>query len=115
MLILLIFTVFCLLLLKSPSCDPGRKYGIQDPNNRNNFTCNFCGKVYKGGVFRLKCHFVGGFQAVVDCKLCPEHVKEETRAYMLKKENAKLENRMNSRVLDYDDYASRIMPRLPAP
>ncbi|KAI3721407.1 hypothetical protein L2E82_32417 [Cichorium intybus] len=85
------------------SCDPGRKYGTQDPNNRNNFTCHFCNNVYKGGVYRLKCHFIGGYSSVMDCPKCPEHIKEETRAYMLKKEQSKFESRMNSSYFDDHD------------
>lgn len=34
---------------------------LADPKNRNDLTCNFCGKVAKGGAYRLKQHLVGGF------------------------------------------------------
>ncbi|KAI7752799.1 hypothetical protein M8C21_021751, partial [Ambrosia artemisiifolia] len=89
------------------STDPARKYGTQDPTNRNNISCNYCGKVVKGGVFRLKQHFVGGFRNVTACLRCPDHVREEMRIYMQKKEMSKLENVMNSRIrvneYDLDD------------
>ncbi|KAL2938662.1 Alanine racemase catabolic [Bienertia sinuspersici] len=39
--------------------DPGRKYGWPDPSNKVNWTCNFCKKVCKGGVYRLKQHLLG--------------------------------------------------------
>lgn len=39
----------------------------------------------------------------MDCPKCPEHIKEETRAYMLKKEQSKFENRMNSSYFDNYD------------
>ncbi|KAI7737976.1 hypothetical protein M8C21_022822, partial [Ambrosia artemisiifolia] len=80
------------------SGDPARKYGTQDPNIRNNITCNFCGKVVKGGVSRLKQHFVGGFKDVLSCSKCPSHVREEIRIFMEKKEMAKVENIINSTI-----------------
>ncbi|KAM0024561.1 putative transcription factor/ chromatin remodeling BED-type(Zn) family [Helianthus debilis subsp. tardiflorus] len=91
----------------SISTDPARKYGTQDPTNRNNISCNYCGKVVKGGVYRLKQHFVGGFRNVTVCLRCPEHVREEMKIYMQKKEMSKVENVMNSRIrvneYDLDD------------
>ncbi|XP_024969119.1 uncharacterized protein LOC112508665 [Cynara cardunculus var. scolymus] len=86
------------------SGDPGRKYGTQDPKCRNNFTCHFCGKVVKGGVYHFKWHFIRGLSAVTSCPNCPEHVKEEIKSYMQKKEVAKVENLMNSSYLHSDDY-----------
>ncbi|KAK9698038.1 hypothetical protein RND81_08G078200 [Saponaria officinalis] len=83
--------------------DPGRKYSVADPNNKNNFTCKFCKKVCKGGVYRLKQHLVGGFRNVTQCMECPEHVKEEIRNYMLKKASAKDDIHMNPRTQQYDD------------
>ncbi|XP_024990652.1 uncharacterized protein LOC112524943 [Cynara cardunculus var. scolymus] len=88
----------------SSSGDPGRTYGTQDPKCRNNFTCHFCGKVVKGGVYRLKWHFIGGLSAVTSCPNCSEHVKEEIKSYMQKKEVAKVENLMNSSYLHSDDH-----------
>ena len=88
--------------VSNTSADPGRKYTTQlDPKNRNDFRCHFCGNIYKGGVYRIKCHFVGGFSSVVECSSCPSHVKEETKAYMQQKEVSKVENLMNSR-MDFD-------------
>ncbi|KAI3810701.1 hypothetical protein L1987_20323 [Smallanthus sonchifolius] len=84
--------------LGSTSTDPSRKYGTQDPNNRTNLSCKFCGKLLKGGVFRLKQHLVGGFKNVLDCSKCPQMVREEMREYMEKKEKAKVENIMKSRL-----------------
>ena len=50
----------------SKSLDLGRKYGKQDPTNRNNFFCNFCGMRTTRGVFRLKQHLVGGRFQLID-------------------------------------------------
>ncbi|KAD2392944.1 hypothetical protein E3N88_39921 [Mikania micrantha] len=54
--------------------DPARKYGTQDPKARNNITCNFCGKVCKAGIYRLKQHLVEGFKNVSDFPKCLSHV-----------------------------------------
>lgn len=57
--------------------DHVRKYSVQDPNIRNNFTCTFCLKVTKGGASRMKRHLVGGFPNVTMCPQCPDHVRKE--------------------------------------
>ncbi|KAL4558328.1 hypothetical protein LXL04_036526 [Taraxacum kok-saghyz] len=64
-----------------PNKDPVRKYSVQDPKNRNNFTCNFCFKVTKG-----------------------EHVRKEIKDYMIKKREMKDTIEMVSRMEDLDDY-----------
>ncbi|KAL4614173.1 hypothetical protein ACB092_07G034900 [Castanea dentata] len=53
-----------------------------DPNNKTYLTCNFCGKVTKGGAYRLKQHLAGGFTSVSSCQKCPEDVKEEVQQYI---------------------------------
>ncbi|KAK8647580.1 hypothetical protein V6N13_121311 [Hibiscus sabdariffa] len=78
----------------SDKLDPARKYGKQDPTNRNNFTGDFCGKVSRGGVYRMKQHLLGGFKNVLDCLECPEHVKEEIKTFMLKKAELKATHSM---------------------
>ncbi|CAI9299642.1 unnamed protein product [Lactuca saligna] len=78
----------------SGSDDPVKKYGVQDPTNKNNFTCNFCGQVVKGGVFRFKHHMVGGYKDVKKCPNCPGHVQEEIKAYLEKKQNLKAQQQM---------------------
>ncbi|KAJ0685123.1 putative transcription factor/ chromatin remodeling BED-type(Zn) family [Helianthus annuus] len=89
------------------SSDPSRKYGTQDPNCRTNISCNFCGKMCKGGVYRLKQHLIGGFKNVVDCTKCPAHVRDEMLTYMQQKQMSKVENVMNGRIggnfVDLDD------------
>ncbi|KAM4097774.1 hypothetical protein ACJW30_07G027500 [Castanea mollissima] len=60
-----------------------------DPNNKTYLTCNFCGKVTKGGAYRLKQHLAGGCTSVSSCQKCPEDVKEEVQQYMLKKREGK--------------------------
>ncbi|XP_022004129.1 uncharacterized protein LOC110901626 [Helianthus annuus] len=80
------------------SGDPSRKYGTQNPKVRANITCNFCGKMCKGGVYHLKQHLVGGFTCVVKCTKCPEHVREKMRDFIQKKEMSKVESVMNSKI-----------------
>nr|KAJ0219748.1 hypothetical protein LSAT_V11C200067590 [Lactuca sativa] len=63
-----------------------RKYSVQDPNIRNNFTCTFCLKVTKGGADRMKQHLVG-----------------ETIDYMKMKQEARDNIQMVSRIQDLDD------------
>ena len=36
--------------------DPAYKYAVRDPNDKNKFTCNFCGKATNAGVCRAKQH-----------------------------------------------------------
>ncbi|XP_021769717.1 uncharacterized protein LOC110733958 [Chenopodium quinoa] len=87
--------------------DPAGKYGRPEPNNRNNFTCNFCGKVTKGGAYRLKQHLVGGFRNVTKYFSFPEHVEEEVKSFMIKKQLAKSGGQILPRVTQYDvdDYS----------
>ncbi|CAH1433739.1 unnamed protein product [Lactuca virosa] len=73
---------------------PVKRYGVQDPTIKNNFTCNFYGQVVKGGVFRLKHHMVGGYKDVKKCPNCPGHVQEEVKAYLEKKQNLKAQQQM---------------------
>ncbi|XP_039052957.1 uncharacterized protein LOC120194843 [Hibiscus syriacus] len=90
------------------STNPAMKYYTQEPSNRNNFRCHFCPKVVKGGVYRMKWHFIGGLSDVTSCPNCPEHVKEEVRSFMQKKKEMEtIEKKMNStysRRFDYSDY-----------
>ncbi|KAK8533909.1 hypothetical protein V6N12_047311 [Hibiscus sabdariffa] len=80
----------------STPLDPARKYGKPDPLNRNNFLCNFCSKITKGGAYRMKQHLVGGFKNVTKCPQCSEHVREEVKNFMLKREEVKATNLMSS-------------------
>ncbi|KAI3507987.1 hypothetical protein L1887_22986 [Cichorium endivia] len=79
---------------KTGSDDPARKYGVQDPTNKVNFTCSFCGQVLKGGVFRFKQHLIGGFKDARKCPSCPDHVREELNAFMMKKQTMRAEQQM---------------------
>ena len=91
----------------SDTLDPARKYGNPQPDNRNNFLCTFCGKLTKGGAYRMKQHLVGGFRNVTKCARCPEHVREEVQAFMIKKAQAKNESEMypmESQFVDVDEY-----------
>lgn len=82
----------------SKSLDPGRKYGKQDPTNRNNFFCNFCGVRTTGGVFRLKQHLVGGHRNTLGCQRVPEHIKKEIQDYMDLKKASKEAYDMSKRL-----------------
>ncbi|KAL2940673.1 Protein CHROMATIN REMODELING 24 [Bienertia sinuspersici] len=84
--------------------DPGRKYGFPDPSNKVNWTCTFCKKVCKGGVYCLKQHLVGGFRNVTKCPTCLEHVREEVKVFMIKKAEAKNVSQMMPSVDDADEY-----------
>lgn len=70
--------------------DPAWKYASQ-PNlsDRDSVKCSFCYEVKKGGISRMKQHFVGGFRNTTSCKKCPEHVKEEIKEYMQRKKEVK--------------------------
>ncbi|XP_042451216.1 uncharacterized protein LOC122036087 [Zingiber officinale] len=60
-----------------------------DPKNPNVVSCIFCGKITNGGIYRHKLHLIGGNRNVKACPKCPEHVKEEIREFMQKKNNLK--------------------------
>ena len=68
--------------VSSKSLDPARKYGKQDPSNRNNWFCDFGGVRTAGGVFRLKQHLAGGHRTTLGCQKVPEHVRKEIQDYM---------------------------------
>lgn len=74
--------------------DPSRKYGVQDTTNKSNFTCSFCGQVLKGGVFRFKQYLIGSFNDARKCPSCPDHVREELNAFMMKKQTMRAEQHM---------------------
>ncbi|KAH6778776.1 hypothetical protein C2S52_010013 [Perilla frutescens var. hirtella] len=76
------------------SGDLTKKYGTPNPTNKVNWTCQLCSKVLKRGPFRMKQHFVGGFQNCTKCPKCPKHVREEVKNYMLKKVEAKVSSQM---------------------
>ncbi|VVB05423.1 unnamed protein product [Arabis nemorensis] len=88
--------------MSGKAIDPGRKYEIVDPANANNWKCQFCMEWTRGGVYRLKQHLVGGFRNTLECKMCPAHVKEETRRFMLEKAAAKKITQMMPEVDEYD-------------
>nr|GEW24199.1 hypothetical protein [Tanacetum cinerariifolium] len=86
------------------SKDIAYQFAVQDPNNRNNFTCNFCGKVTKGGAFRLKRHLVGGLRGVSDCAKVPDHAKVQVELYMKNKQSMKDNSRMRRMMEEVDEY-----------
>lgn len=65
---------------------------LANPNKKDDLTCKFCGKVAKGGAYRLKQHLAGNSTAITSCPTCPEHVKEEVIQYFLKKKRHEVED-----------------------
>ncbi|GJX19136.1 hypothetical protein Tco_0221813 [Tanacetum coccineum] len=86
------------------SKDIAYQFAVQDPNNINNFTCNFCGKVTKGGAFRLKRHLVVGLRGVSDCAKVPDHVKVQVELYMKNKQSVKDNSCMRRVMEEVDEY-----------
>lgn len=63
--------------------DPGWNYGkLINPKDTNSVQCVFCGKLLKGGIFRLKQHLAGGHRNAKACPKCPEHVRSEIQVYI---------------------------------
>ena len=92
---------------KSGSDYSVKRYGVQDPTNKNNFTCSLCGQVVQGGVFHLKHHMAGGYKHVKKCLNCPRHVQEEVKAYLETKQNLKTQQQMEqawSQIYEPDRY-----------
>ncbi|CAL9232866.1 unnamed protein product [Arabidopsis halleri] len=88
----------------SQEMDPGRKHGTPDPTNRNKWTCNHCFKTTNGGISRHKQHLVGGFRNATKCKECPEHVREEIKAFMMRKAELKAAVQMTPPPPEFEDY-----------
>ncbi|GKE62029.1 hypothetical protein Tco_1512396 [Tanacetum coccineum] len=86
------------------SKDIAYQFAVQDPNNRNNFTCNFYGKVTKGRAFRLKIHLVGGLHGVSYCAKFPDHVKVQVELYMKNKQCVKDNSCMRCVMEEVDEY-----------
>lgn len=57
-----------------------------DPKSPNIISCIFCDKIINGRIYRHKLHLIRGNRNVKACPKCPEHVKEEIREFMQKKE-----------------------------
>lgn len=73
-------------------------YHLQDPKDKNAVTCNFCGKVIKGGISRETLSN-WKIKNVKDCKKCSKEVKDEVSNYM--NERKSLQNDFPS-LLDFD-------------
>ncbi|KAL0917945.1 hypothetical protein M5K25_013054 [Dendrobium thyrsiflorum] len=74
--------------------DPSWKYSVQVDIGGAEKTyvylkCNFCDKVVKGGVTRMKEHLSGSHKNVAPCANVPDKMKEEISAYMKKNTTAK--------------------------
>ena len=90
---------------KSRKTDPAWKYSVLvDPSNRNNLKCNFCDKLVKAGVSRMKQLLAGEYRNVIKCVRCPPQVSEEIRDYFFKRSEKKEESNMNLHFDDIDAY-----------
>ncbi|KAL0912230.1 hypothetical protein M5K25_018192 [Dendrobium thyrsiflorum] len=73
--------------------DPSWKYSVQvDVGGEKTYVylkCNFCGKVVKGGVTRMKEHLSCSHKNVAPCASVPDNVKDEIAAYMKKSTTTK--------------------------
>ena len=73
------------------SDDPAYAYCFApDVNKKYHLQCNFCDKLLKGGITRMKYHLacITGFNAI-KCKKVPADVKEEIIAFLTKKSGDK--------------------------
>ncbi|KAL0906544.1 hypothetical protein M5K25_025046 [Dendrobium thyrsiflorum] len=73
--------------------DPSWKYSVQvDVGGEKTYVylkCNFCGKVVKGSVTRMKEHLSCSHKNVAPCASVPNNVKDEIAAYMKKSTTTK--------------------------
>ncbi|KAL6519452.1 hypothetical protein OROGR_018772 [Orobanche gracilis] len=58
-------------------------------------TCNFCEKPIKGGVIRMKNHFLGNHNGVAPCVKVSDEVKKEIIGYLQKFEKNKMDTQRN--------------------
>ncbi|KAH0910979.1 hypothetical protein HID58_034300, partial [Brassica napus] len=93
--------------------DPARKYATADAKKLGCWICNFCGKTMNGGVLRVKHHLVGGFSTVTLCPKVTDHVREEIKAFLLNKANAKAALQMQQPAFDYDEEVEEPRPSQP--
>ncbi|XP_057450420.1 uncharacterized protein LOC130742148 [Lotus japonicus] len=56
-----------------------------DPNDTSQCVCNFCSKVTKGGITRMKEHLMGKKGNVAPCHKCPKEVRDELWGYLNEK------------------------------
>ncbi|CAO2148778.1 unnamed protein product [Urochloa humidicola] len=95
--------------LKRNSCDIGWDHGtLVDPNDLNVVKCNYCGKVVKAGIYRLKRHIAGEKEvksckdAPADAKLqCKNAIDESKKSKMARQE--KEQEVRDTVVIDVDD------------
>ncbi|KAL0921491.1 hypothetical protein M5K25_008568 [Dendrobium thyrsiflorum] len=82
---------------KAASChrkDPAWKYSTQvDVGGSDKIyvylKCNYCDKVVKGGVTRMKKHLSGSHKNVAPCSKVPDTIREEIKSYMNKSTTSK--------------------------
>ncbi|KAM3754067.1 hypothetical protein ACB098_03G139600 [Castanea mollissima] len=90
---------------------------LANQNNKNDLTCNLCGKVAKGGAYRLKQHLVGGYRPVVGYQKCLEHVKEDVNQYTLRKKTEKKQVNLTAELNDvaFDEEEKDEVAKKPRP
>ena len=73
--------------------DPAWKYGqevdMEGSKGYKYIQCNFCQKILKGGVFRMKEHLAGIHGNAAPCLLVPPEVRDEIKNYLDKHSEAK--------------------------
>ncbi|KAK0592203.1 hypothetical protein LWI29_015127 [Acer saccharum] len=73
--------------------DPAWKYGVEVGSGEQKgykvIQCNFCDKILKGGVYRMKEHLAGVHGNAAPCTMVPPEVKDEIKAYIDKNDAAK--------------------------
>ncbi|KAL0921370.1 hypothetical protein M5K25_008434 [Dendrobium thyrsiflorum] len=82
---------------KAAAChrkDPAWKYSTQVDIGGSDKTyvylkCNYCDKVVKGGVTRMKEHLSGSHKNVAPCSKVPDTIREEIKSYMNKSTTSK--------------------------
>ncbi|KAL0911890.1 hypothetical protein M5K25_017823 [Dendrobium thyrsiflorum] len=82
---------------KAASChrkDPAWKHSTQVDVGGSDKTyiylkCNYCDKVVKGGVTRMKEHLSGSHKNVAPCSKVPDTLREEIKSYMNKSTTSK--------------------------
>jgi len=72
---------------KDPGWNHGTLVNLNKPIDR--IKCNYCSKITKGGISRLKEYLVGGFRNATACKHVSECVKVEMKELIETKKQAK--------------------------
>ncbi|KAL0907271.1 hypothetical protein M5K25_021671 [Dendrobium thyrsiflorum] len=70
---------------KDPAWKHNTQVDVRGSDKSNVYPkCNYCDKVVKGGVTRMKEHLSGSHKNVAPCPKVPDIIKEEIKTYMNK-------------------------------